>query len=150
MLPIRSVVDGSTIGLRILTSRSDDENERWRSSEIRRPSRNSPPPTPQSTTTSTTTVTSTAAISSNKTVLPPWPSGVSWRPERLISAPFVTPAQVCLTMLLREIDPTTIAHLQHSISAKKTEVLRRPHEPTTQSGHPPRRQMTTIKRNFKK
>lgn len=33
MLPIRSVVDGSTIGLKILTSRSDDENGRWQSSE---------------------------------------------------------------------------------------------------------------------
>jgi len=33
MLPIRSAVGGSTIGLRIPTSRSDDENERWRSSE---------------------------------------------------------------------------------------------------------------------
>jgi hypothetical protein len=40
------------------------------------------PPTHQSTTTSTTTVTSTTATSSNRTVLPPWPSGVSWRPER--------------------------------------------------------------------
>jgi hypothetical protein len=34
MLPIRSAVGGSTIGLRIPTSRSDDENERWRSSSI--------------------------------------------------------------------------------------------------------------------
>jgi hypothetical protein len=40
------------------------------------------PPTHQSTITSTTTVTSTASTSSNRTVLPPWPSGVSWRPER--------------------------------------------------------------------
>ena len=55
------------------------------------PYRNLPPPTHQSTTTSTTTVTSTAATSSNRTVLPPWPSGVSWRPERLRPAPFAGP-----------------------------------------------------------
>jgi len=42
-------------------------------------------------TTSTTTATSTAAISSNRTVLPPWPSGVSWRPERLRPALFAGP-----------------------------------------------------------
>src|SRR5665811_1759028 len=47
--------------------------------------------THQSTITSTTTVTSTAATSSNRTVLPPWPSGVSWRPERLRPAPFAGP-----------------------------------------------------------
>ena len=46
-------------------------------------SKSLPPPTPRSTTTSTTTGTSTAAISSNRTAMPPWPSGVSWRPERL-------------------------------------------------------------------
>ncbi len=80
------------------TNRPDGESERWRSSDMPRPSRNSPPPTPQSTTTSTTTVTSTAAISSNKTVLPPWTSGISWRPERLISTPFVSSAQLCLTV----------------------------------------------------
>jgi putative transposase len=34
MLPIRSAVGGSTIGLRIPTSRSGDEKERWRSSEM--------------------------------------------------------------------------------------------------------------------
>ncbi len=34
MLPIRSAVGGSTIEPRIPTSRSDDENERWRSSEM--------------------------------------------------------------------------------------------------------------------
>ena len=49
------------------------------------------PPTHQSTTTSTTTVTSTAATSSNRTVVPPWPSGVNSRPERLRPAPFAGP-----------------------------------------------------------
>jgi hypothetical protein len=53
--------------------------------------RNLQPPTRQSTTTSTKTVTSTAATSSNRTVLPPWPSGVSWQPERLRPAPFAGP-----------------------------------------------------------
>ncbi len=32
MLPTRSAVGGSIIGRKIHTSRSDDENERWRSS----------------------------------------------------------------------------------------------------------------------
>src|SRR5665811_1189 len=68
------------------------------------PYRNLPLPTHQSTTTSTTTVTSTAATSSNRTVLPPWPSGVRWRPERLRPAPLVRPVQVCLTM--PAYDPT--------------------------------------------
>ena len=35
--------------------------------------------------------TSTAATSSNRTVLPPWPSGVNSRPERLRPAPFAGP-----------------------------------------------------------
>ena len=46
-----------------------------------KPCRNLPPRTPRSTTTSITTVTSTAAISSNRTVLPLWPSGVSLQRE---------------------------------------------------------------------
>ena len=56
-----------------------------------KPYRNLPPPMPRSTTTSTTTATSTAATSSNRTVLPPWPSGVSLQPERLRPAPFAAP-----------------------------------------------------------
>ena len=37
--------------------------------------------------------TSTAATSSNRIVLPPLPSGVSWRPEHLRSAPFAGPSR---------------------------------------------------------
>jgi putative transposase len=40
-------------------------------------SKSLPPPTHQSTTTSTSAATSTPATSSNRTALPPWPSGVS-------------------------------------------------------------------------
>ena len=112
MLPIRSVVGGSIIAQKIPTSHFDDENERCRGSGPQGPYRNLPPPTHQSTTTSTTTVTSTAAIFSDRTVLPPWPSGVSLRPERFRPVPFVSSAQVCLTMPLDEI----AANLSHFFS----------------------------------
>ena len=62
-------------------SRSGDERVLWRSSGTSKPCRNLPPRTRRSTTTSITTVTSTAAISSNRTVLPLWPSGVSLQRE---------------------------------------------------------------------
>jgi hypothetical protein len=45
-----------------------------------------------------TPVTSAAATSSNRTDLPPWPSGVSWRPERPQTSTLRRPAQLCLTM----------------------------------------------------
>ena len=36
MPPLRRAVGGPTIGLKTHTSRSDDENERWRSSEMQK------------------------------------------------------------------------------------------------------------------
>ena len=80
------------IGLKTHTSRSGDEKQQWRSSGMERLYKNSPPPMPRSTTTSTTTVTSTLATSSNRTVQPPWPSGVSLQPEHLRPAPFAAPS----------------------------------------------------------
>ena len=53
----------------------------WLGSETSRPCRNSPPSMLRSTTISTTNAISTAAILSNKTELPPWPSGVNLQPK---------------------------------------------------------------------
>ena len=65
-------------------------------------------------------VTSTTAISSNRTVLPPWPSGVSWRPERPQTNTLRRPAQVCLTMpgsvMRRAVEAPMVSHSAKSLA----------------------------------
>ena len=83
MLAIRCAVGGSTIELKTHTSRSDDENERWRNSGTSKLCRNSPLHTPQFTTISTRAAISTAAIYSNRTAPPRSPNGASSPRENL-------------------------------------------------------------------
>jgi len=66
---------------RIHISPSGDKSERWLNSGVQSRYRNLPPSTPRSIIISTRNVIFTTAGTSNRTVPPPWPSGVSWRPE---------------------------------------------------------------------
>ena len=74
---------------RWLNNRAENSHQPFRRREgamarfrdITRPCRNSPPSMLRSTTISTTNAISTAAILSNKTELPPWPSGVNLQPK---------------------------------------------------------------------
>ena len=85
----------------------------------------------------TTTVTSTAAISSNRTVLPPWPSGVNSPRENLDDLRSASSRPIALTMpVSAAFDPSSDGRLSHlaqhpvaSSSARLAVSLARSNEP---------------------
>ena len=78
---VRFVLSGSTMELKIHTTRSAEEKARWPGSGTSRPCRNLPPSTPRSATPSTTNALSTAALFPNKTAPLLWPSSVTLQLE---------------------------------------------------------------------
>ena len=79
--PVKRLVAGLTIGPKTRISRSGDESERWRDSEVLNRFRNSPRSMFQSITTSIKSAISTAAKFSRSIVQPRWLSGDNLQPK---------------------------------------------------------------------